>query len=224
MHSRLETYLDEVAARLGPLPAKARTDELREMRAHLEAAHAAGVERGQSEDEAARAVPAQFGTPDVVGAETVAAWRRGVSLNRRSFWGAAAFGFGFLLLLPRLLHLLVVAYFRPFAFHPPVWAMSFVLSWEAISYLLLGGIVGVLFPRRAVSAVALAWGARTVWSIVLWVPLWTRVTQPNGFWPSFILQQVAWSVAGVSLSLLGAWAGRRWRRRGGRGGVRVARG
>lgn len=95
---------------------KARADELREMRAHLEAAFAAGLERGQTEDEAAQGVLAQFGTPDAVGAETVAAWRRGLRLDQRSLWGAAACALALSFLLPRLLDpaldAVVMAYFQ----------------------------------------------------------------------------------------------------------------
>jgi len=277
MHSRLEGYLSEVAARLGPLPVKARDEELREMRAHLEAALAAGLERGQSDDEAARGVLAQFGTPEAVGAGTVRAWRRGVARSRRSFWGAGAASFVLLTVLVRLMLWLQLTYLQQFAPHPPpvrainlalswgpavcllfggvvgvlfprravavaglawsgfivqrivfeayhatharVWAMNFALSWGPVGCLLFGGIVGIFFPRRAVSAAGLACGAWIVWSIMLQAHYATQAVHRVGFPLSFIRQEIVWYAVSVSLSLLAAWAGSRWRTRGGRGGV-----
>ena len=88
MHSLLENYLSEVATHLEPLPVKRRTEELREMQAHLENAVIVNRELGQTEEESAHNVAVQFGTPQELRQSTVTAWRRGVVLDRRSFWAA----------------------------------------------------------------------------------------------------------------------------------------
>ncbi len=77
MHSLLEAYLGEVAAHLSALPPARRTEELREMRTHLENAVVVGRELGRTEDEAAREALAQFGTPGETGEKLVQAWKRG---------------------------------------------------------------------------------------------------------------------------------------------------
>ena len=88
MHILLETYLSEVAAHLSALPPSRRSEELREMRTHLENAVIVNRELGQSEEEAAQNAVAQFGTPQDLGENVVWAWRRGETRSKRSFWGA----------------------------------------------------------------------------------------------------------------------------------------
>ena len=170
MHSRLEAYLSEVSAQLGPLPGKRREEELREMRGHLEAAYAAGLARGQSEEEEARDVLAQFGVPEELGAETVAAWRRGRSRDRRSFWGAVAgtalgvstlpYGVTFVLCQPvipfldrmRAAHL----------WYEPATGPLCFLTIDLPGWLLVGTISGRLFPRRAGAGAGVAMAAWVV--------------------------------------------------------------
>lgn len=89
MHSLLENYLEQVAAHLSALPAKQRSEELREMRAHLENAVIVSRELRHSEEEVAQNIIAQFGTPKDLGENVVWAWRRGVARDRRSLLGAA---------------------------------------------------------------------------------------------------------------------------------------
>ena len=214
MHSRLETYLNEVASRLGPLPAKARADELREMRAHLEAAYAAGLARGQSEDEAARAVLAQFGTPDVVGAETVSAWRRGRRLDRRSFWGAAACGLVLSYLVPRLLEPPVLTWFG--RFHPgrvPDWAEYVLIAWFVLIPVLVGGISGALFPRRAAAGVGLAMlgGAVVIAAEVAFGVIHLPSALSAADQGRLALTLASRSIVGGVFSVGAAWAGSRWR-------------
>ena len=97
MHSLLESYLSEVAAHLGPMPVKQRSEELREMRAHLENAVIVSRELGQSEEDAAANAVMQFGTPEALGQSAVAAWRRGVRRDWRDLAGAAACTFALML-------------------------------------------------------------------------------------------------------------------------------
>ena len=111
MHSLFETYLVEVPRRTSArCRAKQRSEELREMRAHLENAVAGYQAQGKTEEAAAQAALAQFGPPQTVGAETVTAWRRGEMLNRRSFWGAAVCALAVRLFMPLLLALLETTY------------------------------------------------------------------------------------------------------------------
>ena len=197
MDARLETYLGEVAAHLHPLPGKRRGEELREMRAHLEAAYAAGLARGQSEEEAARDVLAQFGTPQELGSETVAAWRRGRSRDRRSFWGAAAFS----LFVPWLAwNLMVIAeqpFFKQWNVGPdsgaiPGWALAILFATALLAPFLKGGLVGLLFPRLGRARLGLAVGGGCVFFGLL-----------TGFGPSILID--------VPIAVLSAWAVSRWR-------------
>lgn len=231
MHSLLENYLAEVAAHLGPLPAKRRAEELREMRAHLEAAYAAGRERGQAEGEAARDVLAQFGLPGMVGVETITAWRRGVKLDRRSFWSAAASIAVLTLLLTRLTPLIQSCLLptpsgglvqSPFSVS--LWA-DWVL-WLMPTFLAAGGVSGFLLPRRAVAGVA---SGLTVCLFSFLAPTLVFVLQASaasrsdGGQTRWLLVCGGTDLVFIVIAAAAAWAGSRWRGCGGRGwGVRAA--
>jgi len=166
MHSLLETYLSEVATHLSALPAKQRAEEMREMRAHLESVFAAYRHQGQTEDEAARNAVMQFGTPEVVGQDTVTAWQRGERRSKRSFWGAVVS-------TPlTLLSLMLVLSHLPNSSIPWLdpWLARYCMehkgSAETIGmalaqgmfltiFMLAGAIVGGLSSKRAVRAVCL---------------------------------------------------------------------
>jgi uncharacterized membrane protein len=87
MHNLLENYLAEVRAKLSPLPAERREEEMREMRQHLLSAIEVNQELGQSEDEAAANALADFGTPEKASESILWAWRRDVRKQSvQSFW------------------------------------------------------------------------------------------------------------------------------------------
>ncbi len=96
MHKVIESYLSEVAAHLSALPTKQRTEELREMRLHLENAVIVSRELGQSEEEAAQSIVAQFGTPKDLGENVVQVWRRGekrkkeIKMKKRIVFGTSS--------------------------------------------------------------------------------------------------------------------------------------
>jgi len=115
MHSLLESYLSEVSAHLGALPPKRRAEELREMRAHLENAVIVSRDMGRSEAEAAANAIRQFGTPQDLGGNLVWAWRRGRSLDRKSFFGAIASSLILLNTMPYLVIALTCMLVVPFA-------------------------------------------------------------------------------------------------------------
>ena len=212
MHSQLETYLTEVSSHLGALPGKRRDEELREMRAHLEAAYAAGRGRGQAEDEAAREAFAQFGTPNAVGTETVAAWRRGRRLDRRSFWGAAVCVAILTILLTRLALLTPPGLLPTRGFGQPpfslqIWAEWIV--WLMPMFLLAGGISSLLLPRRAITGVAFGITAYLLFFLV------RDMDQGRAFqdeadrirWLIFCITDLVL----VATTVAAAWAGSRWR-------------
>ena len=151
MHSLLEAYLEQVAAHLSVLPAKRRIEELREMRAHLENAVIVSCELGQTEEEAAQSIVTQFGTPQELGQSIVAAWRRGVMLDRHSFWGAAACTFALLFLAAFSEGPFVRAYFNPISTtHLPT-ARYALLAFELFGPLVAGTITGSLFSKKVIT-------------------------------------------------------------------------
>ena len=141
MHSLLEKYLSEVAAHLSALPTKQRTEELREMRAHLENAVTINKELGQSDDDAMQNAVMQFGTPEDLGDNLVWAWRRGLAKNKRSFWSAASCTFAVLFFVPVLVLCLPFGAWMPVGF--------------GLSPLIAGIICGSLFWRRGSFCVGL---------------------------------------------------------------------
>lgn len=158
MHNLLREYLSELAAHLSTLPPKRRTEELREVRTHLENAVIVGRELGRTEDEAAREGVAQYGAADVVGQEMTAAWRRGRDLNMRGMVSAAACAVGVTVVLARMTPLLGSVLPPAPAqglLMPPYslghWAAGVV--WLMPLGLIVGGVSGLLFPRRAVAGV-----------------------------------------------------------------------
>ncbi len=158
MHSLLEKYLSALTAQLNALPPKRRAEELREVRTHLENAVIVGREMGRTEDEAVKEALAQYGAADVVGQEVTAAWRREQTLNSRSLFGAAACTITVTAALARMTSLLV-PFMLPTPAHglllPPyslgVWAEWVV--WLMPLFLFIGGVGGLLFPRRAAAGV-----------------------------------------------------------------------
>ena len=216
MHSQLETYLSEVAARLGALPAKRRDEELREMRAHLENAVIVNREMGQSEDEAARTAVAQFGAARDLGENIVWAWRRGRMLNRRIFWVAVvSTPLTLLALMLAISHLpnAPIPWLDPYcAAHKGFGrALGMALSdgMFLTVFMLAGAVVGGFCPKRAVRAVC---SGLTVFFVG-----WTAIDGRSGLPDNW--QRAGW----VLTAIASAWAVGRWRNaRAGR--TRLARG
>ena len=154
MHSLLEQYLSEVALHLGPMPAKRRNEELREMRAHLENAVIVSRKSGQSEEDAARNIVTQFGLPNELGENVVWAWRREQTLNKRSVWGAALCTFALLFLTEFSEGPFVRAYFnlvRTAHLPNPQHAL---LDYELFGLLVAGTITGSFFSKKVIAGSA----------------------------------------------------------------------
>lgn len=222
MHSLLEAYLSEVAVQLGPLPEKRRAEEMREMRTHLENAVIVNREMGQAEDEAAQSAVAQFGTAQDLAENVVWAWRRGVALNRRDFWGAAVSTPLMLLFL-----WLAISHIPPFAIP---WLDRYCAEHKNFAQTLgvalsdgmffatfgLAGIIaGHLFPKRAMRGVGL--GLAFFW--IGWANM--NIFQSGWFHMNLrILSLNATDIGWILTALLAAWAGSRWRQAG-RGRVQM---
>ena len=140
MPSPLDTYLEQVAAHLVPMPAKQRNEELREMRTHLQAAAVAHRELGQSEEDAVRNALVQFGTPDALGQSAVTAWRRGVRRDWRDLASAAACTFALMLATHLIMRWCNAVHFGPFNLTVALWGGG---MGAAVS------VCSLYFPRRA---------------------------------------------------------------------------
>lgn len=231
MHSLLEDYLARVAAQLSPLPAKRRDEELREMRAHLENAVIVNREMGQTENEAAQTAVAQFGTPQDLGENVVWAWRRGEQRQKQGFWGAAAcaLALSFLLSNTSLSETSLDAPVRNaivlLGNSAHLWGAVSPMSPSLISgvmlHSLVGGLCGLIFPKRALAGAML--GAAAWYGIslaILLVVVSAEGLSDSPYWSRWIPLEYTTS----TLSALGAvWAVSRarlaWKRRG-----RLARG
>lgn len=165
MHSLLDTYLKEVAGHLAGLPTARRTEEIREVRTHLENAVIVGQEMGQSEDEAARDALTQFGTSGELSENLVWVWRREQGLNRRSLFGAAVFTVGALFFLYFLFTKLLLIPFMALIAHslghsvtdapfPAVCQWSSVVL-RSLGPILVGAMSAILFRRKAFSGAVL---------------------------------------------------------------------
>ena len=220
MHSLLETYLSEVATYLSALPPKQRTEELREMRAHLENAVIVNQEMGQSEDEAAQSAIVQFGTPPGLGENVVWAWRRGEARSKRSLWGTAAcaLALSFLLSNTFLSGTFLDAPIRNeiniIGNWSHIWGAILPMTPSLISGVILqslaGGLCGLIFPKRAFAGVVL--GATAWYGIslaILFIVVGTERLSGSPYWCRWIPLEYTTS----TLSALGtAWVVSRWQK------------
>jgi len=206
MHSLLEEYLDQVVARLGPLPVARRNDEITEMRQHLLNAVIVNREMGQNEDEAAAAAVEQCGPPEEAAQGLVWAWRRGETMRRRGFWGAAACAFVLTVFLPVLQDTpLEDPLLRVFRFMgtggqagPPVQLALLTLA---------GGICGLIFPRRAFGGIVLG---VTAWHASFLAMIFVIVAADNLSSP-LPSSSVTGHLVSTLLAILAAWVGSGWR-------------
>lgn len=208
MHSLLDTYLEEVAAHLSALPPAQRTEELREMRTHLENAVIVGQEMGRTEDEAIQAAVAQYGAADVVGQEVTAAWRREQKLNRRSLFGSAACTVAVLYLVS---YFIVMAFLVPRLGH--FMSNAEFIAYEWTYHVCFGLIVpvsagiasAVFFSRRAVLGAMLG---QAIFQYVWWVyVIFLRVIETHSL-PglSYFADRAYLTADAIAVTLLIAWA------------------
>jgi len=229
MNSPLEQYLSEIARRLKPLPARRRDEEITEMRQHLLDAVAVNRELGQSPEEAVGTALEQFGKPGDIAENTMRAWRRDRSRDRRSFWA------GFLC-MPVLVFVSVFVLsphlMGPFVEHARARGddlLANVIGWAFMgaNVALCGFLIGIAFPRRAVRSAF--WATTMTVVAIACVVAYKFVTEeayverpsamPNAgqalaFLAPIIGTLFLW-VAGVgAAAALGAWLGGRLRSRG----------
>ncbi len=221
MHSLLESYLSEVAAKLGPMPVEQRSEELREMRQHLLNAVTVNQEIGQREDEAVQNAVTQFGTPADLGGNLVWAWRREQTRNKKSLLGAAVtvplalclicFLMNqrwFDLFLDHALNTILPRAFLMYLGEHPGYGMDFTQAMFMLMFGLAGLAAGGLFPRQAVRGACLGLGlfwlgfaaVDGIKQLTALVSLDGLIHQGRGGW---ILSVLAF-----------AWLGSRWRNKG----------
>lgn len=226
MHDLLEAYLAEVSEALRPLPVARRNDELREMRQHLLNAVMVNKESGQSEEEAALTAVDQFGVPQKLGENVVWAWRRGRSLDRRSFWGAAicivmmtlVLSFGWRLWLFLMINTKQVI---PGDF--PIWLETALVVGNFATPLIVGGTSGYLFPRRALRGTAFAAIICSLVGLAQTSYIFVQLLHYRVVFPVVFpqgLTHITWlciavftDVVKIPLTILAAWGGSRRRTR-----------
>jgi hypothetical protein len=173
------------------------------MRAHLEAARKAYQELGLSGEGAAQSAITQFGRPAAVARKSVAAWRRGVLRDGGRVGGTAACVIGLSLLLTQALDSVPLELL--FMRLGDRGTVSVWVIMHYVVYALAGGVVGLVFPRRAVAGAALG---TTAWLIVVLGPILvgTRWVYEPAVW-------VRDDTAFALLAVAGAWAASRRRGR-----------
>ena len=206
MHSLLESYLSEVAAHLGPMPVKQRSEELREMRTHLENAAIVSCELGQTEEEAAQSIIAQFGPAQDLSENVVWAWRRGVTREKSGFWSAAACA-STLVTLPALIPEFLTGSFGPHAPMPLVVFDLGIATPFAIP-VVAAAILGNRYPKQAVSGTAL--GA-TLYGVCCAGEFLLVSHGHTLHFPNTLRTVAGFSGEGLA-GLFAAWAGSRWSR------------
>jgi uncharacterized membrane protein len=163
MHCLLDNYMTELSAHLVRMPKSRRAENLREMRAHLEDAVAAGAERGISEEDAARQIARQFGSPAALAEEELAAWRWEQKAARRNFWKVVACFFGCMYLWD------LSALFLNF-FAGGQLSYDHIVINDKIQISLFGSVISLIlimiiskaFPRQAISGLAAAVTVRVI--------------------------------------------------------------
>ena len=208
MHALLEAYLEQVAVHLSALPTKRRQEELREISQHLRNAVTVNQELGQSEEDAAANAVMQFGTPEDLGGNLVWAWKRERRLDGRDFWGAAVCA-------PLLCWITILApdHFIPipsrsFA-HPPFSGFLWVewIFWIMPHFVLIGGLSGLLFPKRALAGVTLGLTVYLAWFLAHMIAF-------NSEHPTAEYRNLAYFVMDIiviGIAAFAAKAGSQWR-------------
>lgn len=214
MHSRLETYLTEVANHLGPLPLARREEELMEMRRHLEDAVSAYQEAGQSEEDAAAKAIKQFGMPEELGEKVVWAWLRADKReNIRSFLGSVACVTALLYLGGILFGPIQNDYIRKYQ-HDVYMLNIGMISFSVIICALIGCFSGFVFPKRAIQGVGAALIVNSAYPIYIMSHSYLHNMYSNDF--NFVYSiacNICINVFGITIAVLSARAGSRRRLR-----------
>ena len=214
MHSPLEQYLEEVTTHLHILPAAQRTDEVEEIRQHVEALVAARQELGHSREEAISQTLTQFGRAQTVGRQLARAYKRRFPSTRRSLALASVCAliscFGVNLLVSELFTRLGPAWVSPMyadslPAHPATWLLSALIGNYAWGYM-----TGAITPRRAVAGMAL---------VCTFLNLLNLQCIVRGYYdtPLRCAELVAFAVMALGfhtgLAMWGAHSGARWRQK-----------
>lgn len=227
MDKRLEDYLAEVAEQLHPLPVARRNEELREMRQHPLNAVTVNREMGQSEDEAAASAVEQCGPPEEATQGLIRAWRRSKALNKRDFWCAAACTLALWFLLPDLAirlsnpcaGALQSQVFGDLTSYPRLHHLSGLVSIMILclpAWILMGGLSGLLFPKRATAGTAMVMAVCLVHlGIVIGQRICSEFVARHNYIvdePFYLLTDFAQYVLLSVVTVSAAWGGSRWRK------------
>lgn len=211
MHSVIEDYLAEAARELHALPIARRNEELKELRGHLLEAVAVNRSDGQNDDEAAASAVGQCGPPAEAARGIVATWLRDGTLAKRSFWGALACASALSLLFYPLMGALTA---RVLEHSAGAAAALAAIVGQVGAGVLIGGLTGLFFPRRAVQGtfplIVLFGVVGPGQTIFLW---WRGDVSGSTQFLSTLVSVGEMFVVALTAIVFSAWAGSRWRGR-----------
>lgn len=217
-NSGLEAYVGELERGLHGLSETRRTEELTEIRQHLNASVAAHQEMGMGETEATEVAVRQFGAARLVSGDLQKAlWREKRREKTRMPDTVAAAAFVTVAGSLALVHILAPLTSLLNDPSDVRTTLAFYVFWSVSCLMpryLLAFLVGRLAPRNGVRGTLLGGWAYLIYSTVcllVWVATQPGFHLPNGWWDigGAIISKAIYGVAVVAAPTLAAWLGRR---------------
>jgi len=216
MHSLLENYLAHLEANLTPLPKRRREDEIKEMRLHLSSAYKAELENSKTEDDAAKAAIEQFGSPETVARDTVLAWRRSGDTSAGAFWGVVGIVWLIFNAMSNVGYSINLYWQASSHMMTPIQDqfLAAELIIASLATIVVSALIGMVFPKNAVLAIATAGVVSALLMLVNFVGtyLYMKAHQGYGAFESVEpVTLVAIQLAKFFVAALIAWPVSRWR-------------
>ncbi|MCW3098743.1 MAG: hypothetical protein JWL77_4361 [Chthonomonadaceae bacterium] len=205
MHSRLEQYLETVAQNLQALPAEERSNELTEIRLHMESLVEANRELGSTEEEAVTLTLAQFGRAQTIGKDLTRVHQSGGKSDLSGLAGAIAFSY-----FGGMLASLIMSRFFLIALSPSPTPTAWWIARGLLTTVCVGWLTGAVMPRHAIKGTLYAHlvGMGLAGLLTLLFPTSIMPMSPILSTWTMLLASTA---VGTSLAMFGAKQGVQWR-------------